>query len=262
MSAVPSQAFEPTHPLQVRYQFDRGPGRWRIGLVVLSTDLATERDFRNMAPGDDLQFSVSRIEQVNPVTVENLRRMAPSLTAAAALVPAGAKLDALAYSCTSGTVAIGYDAIAASVHAAHPGVPVVTPITSALAAFEVMGICRIALLTPYVDSVNQAMRGFLQAHGIEVRSMHSFLLEDDRDMARLPPAAIHQGVLEANRATPDADAVFVSCTALRSVDIVDAAEHDIGKPVLSAIQTLFWQSMRAAGCPLPVAGYGRLLREH
>ena len=251
-----------TRPVEVEFSLDRGPGRWRVGLVVLSSDIATERDFRNMSPGDDLQVHVSRVEQVNPCTVENLRRMGPRLADSARLILPGVHLDAVAYSCTSGTIVLGYDAVAASIRAAHPAVPVITPITAVHAALGALGVSRVALLTPYLDELNQVMRGWLEDSGIAVAGMHGFLMEDDNDMARIPPEAILEAVLRAGERTPEAEAVFVSCTALRAADIVEEAERRLGKPVVTSIQALFWQTVREAGCRLPVAGYGRLLAAH
>ena len=262
MSTQPEHAVVTTRPVHAEVALDRGPGRWRVGLIVLSSDLATERDFRRMSPGEDLQVHVSRVEQVNPCTVENLMRMAPRLTESARLILPGVGLDAVAYSCTSGTIVIGYEAVAASIRAAQPGTAVVTPITAVRAALESLGARRIALLTPYVDEVNQAMRGWLEDNGVIVASMHGFLMEDDNDMARIPPPAILEAVLQAGAVTPEADAVFVACTALRSADIIDEAERRLGKPVVTSIQAMFWQTIRAAGCDLPVTGYGRLLAEH
>lgn len=262
MSAEPRSVVPHTRPLDVQVTLDRGPGRWRIGLIVLSSDLATERDFRNMSPGDDVQVHVSRIEQVNPCTVENLRRMAPRLSESARLILPGVGLDAVAYSCTSGTIVIGYEAVAESIRAAQPGVPVTTPITAAEAALEALGARRIALVAPYVDEVNQSLRVWLETHGLAVASIHGFLMEDDNDMARIPPGAILEAVLQAGAATPEAEAVFVACTALRAADIIAEAEQRLGKPVITSIQALFWQTLRAAGCEQPISGYGRLLSEH
>ncbi len=77
-------------------------------------------------------------------------------------------------------------------------------------------------------------------------------------MARLPPEAIRTAAVQACHS--DADALFISCTAIRAVEILGAAEADLGKPVLSAIQTLFWESLRLSGYDRPIEGYGSLLR--
>ena len=257
MNAVIQPAELPTLKVSTRFELDAGPARHRIGLIALDSDVATERDFHAMLP-PDVMFYTSRIHCTNPVTVENLRRQGPLLRDAVELLVPDQRLDAIAYSCTSGTVALGYERVASEIRAAgRPGIPVVTPITSAIAGFEHLGIRRISLMTPYLDSVNQAMRAFLESHGIEVVNVGGFLMEDDREMARIPPAAILDAALEVF--DDRADALFVSCTAIRAAEIIERAEAALGRPVLSAIQTLFWQSLRDAGCSDPVPGFGRLL---
>jgi maleate isomerase len=246
-----------SEPVNVRFDLDDGPGRYRIGLLVLATDHATERDFMNMRPSDDIAVFVSRLLNVNPCTAENLMTMAPRLSDAASLILPGNRLDVIAYSCTSGTVVIGYDAIRASIQAVRPDVPCVTPITAALAGCEALAVHRIALLTPYIDELNQPMRRYLEDRGISVAAMTSFGMADDNDMARLPPEAIYRAAVEADRA--EAEAVFISCTAIRAAEAVEALEQQLGKPVLTSIQAMFWQSLRLAGCGEPVPGYGRLM---
>mgnify|MGYP001220671705 CR=1 FL=1 len=178
-----------TEKVSVQYEFDGGPTRFRIGLIALSTDVATERDFHNMLP-DDVMFYTSRVMAVDPVTIENHRAVGPHLTEAARRILPGMRLDAIAYCCTSGTVALGYDEVAAQIRKGRSDVPVVTPITSAIAAMEKLGIKKISLLTPYVDSVNQAMRVYLEAHGIIVLNIGSFCIESGTLSAELPPNAV------------------------------------------------------------------------
>ena len=258
MNAASDATSITTRPVSVDYRLDGGPARYRIGLIALDSDVATERDFHNMLP-EGAMYYTTRIHCFNPVTLDNLRRQEAALTGATEKLIPNQRLGAIAYSCTSGTVAIGYDTIAERIRAGgRPDIPVVTPITSALAAFEKLGIGAISLLTPYVDSVNQAMRAYLEEHGVTVHNIGSFCLDSDLDMAEVPPDAIYQAALETCR--EEADALFISCTALRAVDVIERAEQALGKPVLSAIQTLFWQSLREAGYARPVEGYGQLLR--
>jgi maleate isomerase len=246
-------------PVKSKFELDRGPGLHRIGLVALASDYVTERDFMNMRPSDDVVIFVSRILNVNPCTVENLRTMEPRITDAVSLIIPQGRLDAVAYSCTSGTVVIGYEAIAASIHAVRPGIPVTTPITAGLAALESFESQTIAVLTPYVDDVNGPIVGYIQDNGIEVVGLTSFNLADDNDMAGLSPEAIYNAALEADR--PEADALFISCTAIRAVDALERIEQTLGKPVVSANQALFWQSLRASGYQSAINGFGELLRK-
>ncbi len=237
---------------------DSGPARYRIGLIALDSDVATERDFHRMLPRD-VMFYTTRVHHVNPVSVENLRKMGPRLAAAAGMLIPGQRLDAIAYSCTSGTAAIGYDEVAAQVRAGgRADVPVITPITAALAGFAALGVEAISLLTPHPEEVNQSSRRFFEAHGITVLDISSFCLEDDISVAEVPPLAIYEAALESCR--EDADALFISSTALRAAEVIEKTEQALGKPVLSAVQCLFWHALRLAGCDAKVEGFGRLMR--
>ena len=247
-----------SEPVRAGYVLDAGPGSYRIGLIALATDHATERDFMNMRPCDEVVIYTSRVRNLNPCTVENLQTMAPLLTEAASLILPGTRLDVVAYSCTSASVVIGHDAVAERIHAARPGIPCVTPLSAAYAGFERMGVARIAVLTPYVDEVNAMIARHIEGHGMELAGFTSFHMADDREMANLPPEAIYQAALEADRA--DAEALFISCTAIRACDVVERLERTLGKPVVTSIQAMFWQSLRYAGYSKPVDGYGRLLR--
>lgn len=248
-----------TIPVHVEYELESRAAQFTIGLIALATDQTVERDFRNILP-TEVDFFVSRIANINPCTVENLRTMAPQLTSATSLILPGAEIDVMAYCCTSGTVAIGYDRIVEQICSARPGVPCTTPITAALAGFQKLSLRRIVVLTPYIDEVNQPVRWFLEENGINVLSLNSFNIEDDVIMGRIPTEAIYTAARQIDRA--DADGIFISCTAVRAVDVIDRLEQTLGKPVLSSNQALAWQALRLAGYTDPISGFGRLLRDH
>ena len=85
-----------SEPVRADYVLDAGPGACRIGLIALATDHATERDFMNMRPGDEVVIYTSRVRNINPCTVENPQTMAPLLTEAASLILPGSRLDVMA----------------------------------------------------------------------------------------------------------------------------------------------------------------------
>ena len=168
-----------THKVSVGYQRDAGSAVHRIGLIALDSDIATEADFHSMLP-DDVMFYTTRVHHVNPVSIENLRKMGPQLATAAAKLLPHQRLDVIAYSCTSATAALGYEEVASQVQAGgRAGVPVVTPITAAVAACKALGIASISLLTPHPDAVNQSTCEFFREQGIAVVNIGSFCLDDD-----------------------------------------------------------------------------------
>ena len=45
----------------------------------------------------------------------------------------------------------------------------------------------------------------------------------------------------------DADAYFISCTAIRAAEAIEPLERDLGKPVVTSNQAMVWHSLKPAG---------------
>ena len=247
-----------TSALEIGYKPDSGPAAYRIGLIVMDTDETSEWDFQRLLPADgEVMFYTSRITTVNPVTLGNLRKHGPQLARSASLLLPDVDLDAIVYSCTSGTVAMGFAEVQAQVQQGRPQVSVITPITAAIAAFRQLRIETISLLTPYIDPVNQSMCEFMEKSGVSVRNISSFCEQSDVDIARIPSAAIIEGAHSCYR--QGSDALFISCTAMRSAVHAGRLEAELGVPVLTSNQCMFWQALRTAGYRKPLYGHGRIL---
>lgn len=228
----------------------------RLGLIALSTDLTSERDFARIVPAERAAVHVARVAYDNPTTPENLRKMAPRLADAAALLLPGESLAAVCYSCTAASVVIGDEVIEAAIHSAIPAVPVVTPTAAARLGFEALGVSRVAILTPYLPQTTQPMADYFQRHGIDVTRAECLGLEDDRDMAYVSRDSIVAAALQVDNAA--AEAVFVSCTALPALGAVAEIEARTGKPVVTSNQASLWAMLGHAGIEHRPAGYGRL----
>jgi maleate isomerase len=239
-----------------RTQFDDGPGRYRIGLVALSNDYVTELDFMNMRPSKDVVVYTSRVPNTPDCTVETLQKMAAHITQAASLIVPEGRLDVMAYSCTSGTAVMGFDKIRSLIHAARPGIACVTPITSSLAALDKFNAQKIAVLTPYVDDVNADIAKYIERSGKTISAFTSFKIASNEEMAKIAPESIYQAALAADR--DDADALFISCTAIRAVDVIHQIEQKLGKPVVTAVQAMYWQALRLSGYNEKIIGFGQL----
>ncbi|SLN62206.1 ectoine utilization protein EutA [Oceanibacterium hippocampi] len=238
-------------------ELDDRPVARRIGLVALATDHTTERDFARMLPHGEAAVYVSRVAYDNPTTPENLARMGPRLGAAAALILPGEPLDALYYGCTAASFVMGDRAVAAAFASAKPDVPVVTPPQAAVLAFRALGIRRIAILTPYLEETSRPLIPYLEERGLEVTGLTCFGMEDDREMARIKPSELVRAAVEA--AGDGAEGLFISCTALRSTEVVGEIERRLGRPAVTSNQAGIWCSMRQAGIASAIDGYGRLL---
>jgi maleate isomerase len=233
--------------------------RAAIGLVVLATDQTIEHEWRQMLRLEGVAFYESRIYNAPIITPETLAEMAGGIAAAAALIKPGIPLDALAYGCTSGAMVIGEERVFALLREAWPDKPCTTPITAALAGLRALGARRIALLTPYIDEINQTMRRYIEARGIAVAAMGSFNNSNDNEVARISAASLEAAIVELG-AAPQVDAVFVACTSLRIASLIKRVEAQLRKPVTSSNHAMAWHALRLAGYGEPVAGLGRLFR--
>ena len=167
------------------------------------------------------------------------------------------KLNTIAYGCTSGTIAIGEDSVKEKILSAKPGSYVTTPVTSANKAFQQMNIKKIALFTPYPDAVNKTILEYFTKKNIQVSSFASLNLNLDSEFANVDPNYILE--ISSQLETKNADALFISCTALPVLNILDKLEKKIQKPVLSSNQTLIWDTIRSIGYKSAIKGYGKLL---
>lgn len=238
-------------------QLDDRPVPHRIGLIVLATDHTTERDFARVCRPDEVAVYANRIAHENPTTPENLFRMQPRLSAAADLILPGEPLDALYYGCTSASVVIGDKAVEAAIQTAKPAVSVITPSAAARAALRALVARRISILTPYLPETSAPFVSYFEAHGFDVLNLTCLGLADDRQMARLAPAAIVAAACET--VAPEAEALFISCTAVRAAEVAGEIEQRIGKPVVTSNQAGLWLTLRRAGIERPISGGGRLL---
>ena len=238
---------------------DGGPARHgAIGLVALATDHVCELDLRRIIPQDRLPLYVGRIAFAPEITVETLGAMRDGITGAASLILAGGRLDVIAYGCTSGTMVIGEDEVFARLRAARPGIACTTPPTAALAALKALGARRIAVLTPYTEGVNRRVRDYFTGRGLAIAAFGAFDKESDFEIAAIAPASI----VAAARAldAPDIEAIFLSCTGMRGLAVIEELEAMLGKPVIASNQAMAWHALRLAGHDAPLAGFGRLLR--
>jgi len=242
----------------MRFDLDQGIARRAaIGVIVLATDQTLEHEYRKIFQLDGVALYESRIPNAADINPTTLAAMERDLSAAAAVIRPGPPLDVVAYGCTSGTVVIGEENVFRRIHEAWPQAKCTTPITGAIAGFKAMGVKRIALLTPYIDSVNRLFRKFVEDRGIAVPVIGSFNIENDNEVARLDAESIRRAALELGR-HPSVDAVFVSCTSIRLAEAARSLEAELGKPVTSSNHAMAWHALRLAGISEPMPQWGRL----
>ena len=226
----------------------------RVGIVwpeaVQAGHLAELGQF--VPPG--LELDVEPVDSAPPLGddgitlehVEGIARVPGIRRAARRLAQRGAQ--AVAYGCTSGSYVLGPDgdaAIAADMHTAA-GVPATTTSTAAAAALRELGVSRVAVLSPHVDALNERLRAYLEASGFVVVNVVG--LNRRGDIEAIEPDETREFVT-SRVDTPAAEAVFISCTGLRTAAVIDDLKVSLGKPVVTANQATLWRVAQLAGAP-------------
>ena len=230
----------------------------KVGLLALSTDLTIENDFHSICQKLPFDLYINRIHNENPLTKENLLKMYDQIESVTEKILPGQKINTVAYACTSGTIAIGEEKIKEKIQIAKPNCYVTNPVTSAIKAFKEMNIKKIALFTPYPESVNKTILEYFEKKNVRIVSFSTFNIDLDENIAKVDPKHLLETLVKLD--IKDADAIFVSCTALPALEIIEQLEKKINKIVLSSNQTLIWDTLRSIGYKSPVEGYGKLLR--
>lgn len=234
--------------------------RARIGLIVPSPNTVAETEFWRMAPegvtihttrmllAEKAKDPLKDMEAYLPRVLEELR---------------GLEVDVVAYGCTASALKTPHEQTRDEI-ASELDRPTVTTMGSVLAAFEAFGVKSVAVGSPYTDDINDAERRYFERQGLTVTADEGVMLFEAQNRGRhmnlVPPDAV-EGLAESID-SPEADAIFLSCSDMATLGSLDRLEAKRGKPVISSAQATFWGALRAAGIEDKIEGCGRLLREH
>jgi len=232
--------------------------RAMLGLILLAADETLEHEIRSvLGVQDGVAPHCSRVPSAPDVSRESLAMMESQLPAAAALLP-DTDFDVIGYGCTSGTSVIGAAKVVKMVQSGRRTAAVTDPLTALIAACNHLNLHNIALLTPYVIEVSQGLRDVLADAGVATPVYGSFNEAEEARVTRIDASSLIHAATTLGQ-SPDVDAVFLSCTNLRTLDVLPLIAAQIGKPVLSSNQVLIWQMARLAGIRLDLARFGPAL---
>lgn len=230
--------------------------RGKLGLIVPSSNTTNEPEFQRYLP-DGASLHTARMH-LGSVTADDLATMADDAERCGELL-ATAEVDVVAYGCTTGSLVKGpgYDEEIEARLSEVAGVPTVATAASIKRAFVALDVERLAIATPYIDELNDREESFLTQAGFDVLDIQGLGLESNVDIGALTPQTAYR---EARRVDhDDADAVFISCTNFRTLEVIASLEADLGKPVVTSNQATLWDALRTGGIDADLgADLGRL----
>ena len=116
---------------------------------------------------------------------------------------------------------------------------------------------RLAFLSPYLESVSDHLRARVHEADISTPLFGTFNEQQEANVARITGSSIIEAAIKLGQ-QDECDAVFLSCTNLRTLDVISDIEAKINKPVLSSNQVLAWHLAQLASLDLKHESFGRL----
>ena len=91
---------------------------------------------------------------------------------------------------------------------------------------------------------------------LTIDSFNSFNLNYDSEIAQVSLESLKESIAKIN--LDNVDGLFVSCTALKIVDILDEVEKKFNTTVISSNQAIIWDCLQLLDMNVKIAGYGKL----
>ncbi len=231
--------------------------RARIGMLLPSVNVAAEVQMQALLPAG-VSLHTTRLK-LNGGSDAALQAMTRDVEAATDLL---SDIDpaVILFHCTAvSTWDRAMDATLCPRMAQASRCQTITTARALLEALAVFGTSRLQMVSPYIDAIHQREIDFFAAHGIETVATAAMGLASPQGMYAVTPAHWKKLVLSTRSA--DAQACLISCTAVRSMEVIDDLEQTLGIPVLTSNQAALWYALSAAGIADSVRGAGALLSE-
>lgn len=248
-------------------RYERGLKRypkagWKAMLGVIHPEgaVAGPNDFRKLAP-PGVAMSLLYVPLHKDESTEEMMKLGDRVVE----VASGRSFrqwqcDVILWLCTAGSFlkGIGYDQQLIKGIQDATGIPATTTSTAIMEAFKALKITRLIVVTPYPASANALEKKFIEGNGVEVLQIEGFEDIDHRDLISRHPHDYYELLKRLDR--PEADGLFISCTGLDVMDLIEPLEQELGKPVVTSNQASFWKAFSMGRVTDPISGYGKLFR--
>jgi maleate cis-trans isomerase len=236
--------------------------RARIGLIVPPTNTANEAEWHSMTPSNVSIHSARMPLHADTKSEAGIHALYTDIEKFASDLNQ-AEVDVVAYGCTAGSMVSPVDSLAHFI-TEKTGCKALTTAQSIVMALQALNAKRLAVATPYFDTINNHEKQFLSENGFDVVSMEglgfgSSGVSDFRNICRITPDEIAK--LARRVDTEDADAVLLTCTDLSTLSVINLLEKELDKPVISSNSATFWYALQLCGIDDDVPSGGILFKQ-
>lgn len=225
----------------------------KIGVLVPFTNTNLEPDLTSLCPdGATLHFQRLGGYDVDeiPGSAQMARLGASDISNDLRMI-SGVRPAAILYGCTSATLTHGcaFDRDLAAEIEASSGAVSITAAGALEHAIRTIGATKIGFASPYLGEVNDQAVAFLQSGGISTVNVADIgRALGNYGQGELTPDEVFALARRADH--PEAQAIVLSCTDMRSVEVISRLETALGKPVITSNQAMVFQLVQALKLPV------------
>jgi maleate isomerase len=216
--------------------------RLRLGVIVPSSNTVVEADFAGaVPPGVTVHVARMYLAETTAAGEHNmLERHLPQ----AAIDLGSAHPHLAVFSCTSAAALLGDEGELRLVNdlTRSVGAPVISTNAAVGRALPHVG-ARVAILTPYVEELSEAIAGSLSRKGLEIAKVVSLGMTDNFSIAEVEPDEIVR-VAVGQLGRLEFDVLFVSCTNLRAVEAKAQLERELSRPTVTSNSAAISEALR------------------
>jgi len=234
------------------------PSRYRIGMLIPSSNVTIEREYAAVMP-PDFSFHFGRLP-MTALTDEGIRRQTADLRDTAARL-GDARMNLMLFCQTAASFWLGrdWDEQARQEIASASGARSITAAGTVLDALRALGVRRVGFGAPFPEEVGRISITYLERNGIEVVASHFLGIRDNAAIADIGPEQVKALARRADH--PRAQAILLPGGNMPCLHVAEDIERELGKPMLCTNQAGMWAILDHFGAPERIEGCGRLLRE-
>jgi maleate isomerase len=234
----------------------------RLGVLVPSSDSVAEADFKTFLPAQ-VSFHTARLphSETTQRGYATLDEICGGIEfAAPTLVQVAPEL--IVFACTSGSFykGEGWDKELERRITAATGVPALVTARAVRQALLQIAATRIFMITPYPEEINQLEIEYFRSAGLEVVDYTCFHCEKSKEVSDILPQSVLDRALQHVETIRMCDALFISCTGLRGMEVAEEAERQFGMPTITSNSATIYAALRAMDIETSSIRAGRLFR--
>ena len=231
--------------------------RARIGFIIPASNRMVEPQMAKMCPPGVVPHFM-RLRMTNQYK-RPLPELLPAILNAAALLM-DSKCDIIVFQCTGTSMSGGVDMdnhVVSEIAKATKR-PAISTASAVKAALSTLGARRLVFISETEQAGHDKKLKFLKEAGYKILSDKAASLSGTDEYCVTPPRFWYDTAMGLRNDA--ADAIFISCANISSIDVIADLERDLKKPVVTSNQAALWCALRTLGLSDAVRSLGSLFQ--